>query len=218
MVKTWDISAGLCKASLQTPAGDNTWRDVRLIDDRLIVVWCEDDEIYVWGTIKDNPPKIVAAVSPGLQGLRISGDGSKVFFLLEESIEAWSIHTGELVGEVMLELEEGFYLDPLQMDGSKIWIRLKDSSTLGWDFGASDSPVLLSNGPAEKPLLDFIGGTFWQTRGPALVKNTITGKEVFPLSGRYVVSEDIEWDGWYLAAGYQSGEVLIMDFHHLSSQ
>ena len=56
MVKTWDISAGLCKASLQTPAGDNTWRDVRLIDDRLIVVWCEDDEIYVWGTIKDNEP------------------------------------------------------------------------------------------------------------------------------------------------------------------
>jgi hypothetical protein len=147
----------------------------------------KDNQIYVWGTNKDDPPKVVTTFPSDLKGLRISEDGSKFFTLIEGSIQAWSIHTGESVGEVKLELEEGYYLDPLQMDGSKIWIRLKDLSTQGWDFGVSNSlPVPLSNGPTERPLLDFIGGASWQTDDPSWIKNTVTGKEVFQLSGRYV--------------------------------
>ena len=218
VVRTWDISTGLCKESFQTPAGDNIWRDARLVDDRLIVVWHNDgdERIYVWGTNKDDPPKVVTILPSDLEDLRISGDGTKFFTLTNESIQAWSIHTGESMGEVKLELEEGFYLDPLQMDGSKIWVQLKDSSTQGWDFGLPNSPpVPLSTGPAERPLLDFIGGASWQTKGPPWIKNIVTGKEVFQLSGRYVGPEVIEWNGQYLVAGYESGEVLILDFHHL---
>ena len=111
---------------------------------------------------------MVAILSFDLEGLQISGDGSKYFCLLKGSIQAWSSHTGDPVGEVELELEEGFYLDPLQMDGSKIWIQLKDPSTQGWDFGVSDSPpVPLSDGPAERPLLDFFGGASWQPKEPS---------------------------------------------------
>jgi hypothetical protein len=88
------------------------------------------------------------------------------------------------VGEVKLQLEEGFYLDPLQIDGSKIWIRLKDSSTQGWDFGVlNPPPIPLSDGPTEKPLLDLIGGAWWQTKELSLVKNTVTGKGVFGFLG-----------------------------------
>ena len=133
-------------------------------------------------------------------------------------IQAWSTHTGELVGEVKLEFEPRFHLDPLQMDDSKIWIQLKDLSTQGWDFGVSNSPpVPLSDGPTERPLLDFIYA-FWQAGEPLLIKNTVTGKEVFQLPGRYRKAECIEWDGQYLIAGYGSGGVLIIDFHHLYPQ
>ena len=152
----------------------------------------------------------------GPKGLRISGDGSKFFTLTKGSIQAWSIQTGESVGEAKLELEGGSYLDPLQMDGSKVWVQLKNSSTQGWDFGLPNSPpVPLSDGPSERPLLDFIGGASWQTKDPSWIKNAVTGKEVFQFSGRYVGPVEIQWDGWYLVAGYKSGEVLILDFHHL---
>ena len=123
------------------------------------------------------------------------------------------------MGEMKLELEQGFYLDPLQMDNSQIWIRLKDFSTQGWEFDISNSvPVPLSDGFTERPLLDFIGGAWWQTEDPSWIKNVVTGKEVFQLSGRYVKPNHIEWDGQYLVAGYRSGEVLILDFHHLYPQ
>ena len=218
VVKTWDISTGLCKASFQTPARGSFWRDARLIDDGLIVVWYEDGQVYIWGTNNDNPPKLFATLSSNFKGLRISGDGSKVFCLSERSIQAWSTYTREPMGDVKLELgwEQQFYLDPLQMDGSKIWIRLEDFSTQGWDFGASNSlPVPLSDGPTERPVLDFMGGSSWWTEDPPLIKDTVTGKEVFQLPRRYVRPIDIQWDGQYLVAGYESGEVLILNFHNL---
>ena len=219
VVKTWDISTGLCSASFQTPARGYVRRDARLIDGRLIVVWREDKNIYIWDSNKDDPPKMVTTLSSNLVGPRISGDGSKVFCLFKRSIQAWSICRGEPAGEVKFKLEQEFYLDPLQMDGSKIWIRLKDLSTQGWDFGVSSSlPIPLSHGPTESPLLDFIGGAPWQTKEPAWIKNTVTGKKVFELSGRYARPRVIQWDRQYLIAGYWSGEVLILDFHYLYPQ
>ena len=122
IVKTWDISTGLCKTSFQTPAGDNVWRDARLIDGRSIVVWYNGNQIYISGNSKDDSPKMVAKFSSGCKDLRISGDGSNFFCLSERSIQAWSTHTREPVGEVKLELEQEFYLDPFLMDGLKIWI------------------------------------------------------------------------------------------------
>ena len=219
MVKAWDISTGLCKASYQTPAGDNFWRDARLVDDRLIIVWYAHVQISIWSTNKDDSPKTLATLPSFPKGLRISGDGSKVFCLSDRLIQAWSTHTGELMGEIKLELEQAFCLDPLQMNGSKIWIQLKDHSTQGWDFGISNSvPVPLSDGSTERPLLDFIGGNLWQTEDSSCIRNIITGKEVFQLSGMYVKPRCIEWDGQYLVAGYGSGEILILDFHHLYPQ
>jgi len=103
MVKTWDISTGLCKASFQTPAKGYCKRDVQLIDGRLIIVWYQNDKIHIWDINKSESLQTVDMPSDLLKGFRISGDGSKVFCLITESIQAWSIHTGELVGEVELE-------------------------------------------------------------------------------------------------------------------
>jgi WD40 repeat protein len=38
VVRTWDISTGLCKASFQSPATGRSFRDVQMIDGRLVVV------------------------------------------------------------------------------------------------------------------------------------------------------------------------------------
>ena len=219
VVKSWDISTGHCKESFQTPARDAGWNDARLLDDGLIVVWCKDNKIYIWGTHRNVLPRMVATLSSDLQGLRISGDGSKAFCLFEGLIQAWSTHTGEPVGEVKLELEEGFYLDPFQMDGSKILIRLKDLSTQGWDFSVLNSPpVPLSDGSTERPLLDLVDGDQWQSGYPLSVKSTATRKEVFQLSCQYPRPGVIQWNGQYLVAGYESGKVLILDFCHLYPQ
>ena len=211
VVKTWDLSTGLCKASYQSPVGDRRRRDVQLIDSRLVTVWYEDSKIQIWDTSND---KLLRALDiPQLDpcGIRISGDGSKVFCLAEKSIQAWSIETGEHVGKI--ESERFNYLDPFRMGGSRIWIQLKDLSTQGWDFGTSSaSHVPSSIASTERPLLD-ITGTYLPAGKPFQIK--ISGKVVFELSGKHENPREVWWDGQYLIAGYYSGELLILDFHHM---
>ena len=217
VVKTWDLLTGLYKTSIETPIGDQCWRDVQLIGNRLVIAWCDDDKIHIWDTNKnkdlwtvDRPPHI-------FRGLRISGDGTMVFCLTKTSIQAWSIDTGEHMGKIELELERYWYLDPLQMDGSRVWIRFEDLSTQGWDFGTlSSSFVPLSIGSTERPPLDFIGGAYRQTDGPSRI--VLSGKEVFQLSGKHATPGEVRWDGQYLIAIYSSGELLILDFHNMYPQ
>ena len=211
VVKTWDIFTGCHKASFQTPARGTTWRDTQLVEGRLIVAWCKDPKISIWDAEKRDFLQTMDIGYYKARGVRISGDGSKVFCLIRRSIQAWSIWTGEVVGKV--ELEGDPYLDPLYTDHSRIWVCFKDSITQGWDFVIpGSSPILLSNTSPDRPHLNFIGGTRWDT-GPSVIKDTVTGKEVFQLVGRYAKPTDMQWDGQYLVAGYMSGEVLILDFN-----
>ena len=212
VVKTWDILTGLCKAAIQTPAEGRTWRDVQFIEGRLIVVWYQDQKIWIWDAEKGEYLQVVDIPIDNARGVRISGDGSKVFCLARGSIQAWSIWTGEPMGSV--ELEDETYFDPLYMYGSKIWVCFKDSSTQGWDFGISgSSPIPLSHTLPDRPHLSSHGNR-WGT-SLSIIKDTVTGKEVFRLVGRYAKLDEVQWDGWYLVAGYESGEVLILDFNHM---
>jgi len=212
VVKTWDILTGLCKASFQTPAKGNTWRDVKLIENRLIVVWQSSKGICIWDAEKNESPQRVDIYRVPINGIRISGDGSKAFCLYKRSIQALAIQTGEVVG--IVELEDGLCMDPLHVDGSKIWVCFEDSTIQGWDFGTSgSSPIPLSNIFPNRPHLNLIGGTRWDT-GPVMIKDAVTGKEVFQLVGRYAKPTEIQWDGQYLIAGYESGEVLILYFNY----
>ena len=104
-------------------------------------------------------------------------------------------------------------------DGSRVWVHFKDSQAQGWDFGIPGStPVPLSDPPPDRLCLDVISGTEkWNTR-PSRIKDMVTGKEFFQLSGRYATPTRSQWDGQYLIAGYTSGEVLILDFNHAISQ
>jgi len=46
------------------------------------------------------------------------------------------------------------------------------------------------------------------------IEDVAAGKEVFQLAGRYAKPSVTQWDGQYLVAGYDSGEVLILDFSY----
>ena len=117
--------------------------------------------------------------------------------------------------EVKLELQGMLHLDSLSIDSSKVWTQTRKSSTQeGWDFGTVGSSPVPFDPSTGRPQLDFIGGTPWQTNSPSKIKDTVTGKEVFQLRGKYASPSDVQWDGRYLTAGYESGGVLILDFDH----
>jgi WD40 repeat protein len=217
VVRVWDLSTGLCKAFFQNPAKGRAWKDAQIIDDRLILVGhlMGGEEVYIWDIEKEEPLQTVEAHTQ-VRDLRISGDGSKVFCLGWELIQVWSMWTGEVVGEV--ELMGLAVLGSLYVDGSKIWVWFKDSSTQGWDFGIlGPSPIQLSNTSSERPHLNFIK-SYRKGDPPPRIKDTVTGKEVFRLSGRYANPFASQWDGRYLVAGYGAGEVVILDCNHLCVQ
>ena len=101
----------------------------------------------------------------------------------------------------------------LTIDGLKVWAHWPQSKSQGWDFGIPDSsPVQLSNMPtlSNRNLL-------WD---PILarIKNAVTGAVIFQLSERFAKPVDVQYDGSYLVAGYESGEILILNMKHVLLQ
>ena len=205
VVKTWNLSTGLSEISFPIPAKNTLWADAQLIDGRLVVVWFKRNKISVWDTERGELLKPIFVSD--CRGLRISGDGSKVFCLSIKSINAWSMSTGEPAGQAQWESVP--YMDDFYSDGSKIWIRFEDSLVEGLDFDVSDSsPTPLLNTSVERPHLEFMPSPF-------RIEDRNTGKKVFQLSGRYAKPQAVQWNGQYLVAGYSSGEVLILNFCNL---
>jgi len=221
VVKTWDIFTGHCKTSFCTPAKKIEWGEAELVDGRLIFGWCSGRKIHIWDTKKGELLQTVDVRSHFLaMGLRISENGSKVYLLDDKSIRAWSIQTGGVAGEVRLEGEPLF--NSLVVDGSRVWVHFKDLKIQGWDFGFTGSaPVPLSGSSllsVPRSHLYFIDCTrVWNTE-PSRVKNTVTGEEVFRLTGKYGKPTVAQWDGQYLIAGYDSGAVLVLDLNQVISQ
>ena len=227
VAKSWDISTGLPNASFQVPAEElrvgSMWGDMQLIDGRWIFAWHVDLHLYIWDTRKGSPHIIDAQWESWFAAPRISGDGSKVFLLIDDSIQAWSVWTGEVVGEVELEGDVGLggrgelCCHPLIVDGSRVWVHFNDSQIKGWDFGTTDSaPILLFNRAPDSSHLEL--NIKWEHANPYRIKDSMTGNDIFQLSGRYANPTDVQWDGQYLVAGYWSGEVLILSFTHMSPQ
>ena len=217
VVRTWDLSTGLCKSSIKTSAGPLSEIDIQLIDGRLFIVWCTYKKIYVWDTQKEEHPRKVDTKSYFSTAVRISGDGSIVFLLDWEYIQAFSTQTGEVVGKVRVE---GKLSDnPLIVDGLRVWVHFKDLSTQGWDFGVPGSiSIGPFNAPLASPRLEFICGmTGVTTVQPPRVKDTFTGKEIFQLPRRDQGPTKFHCDGQYLVAGYKSGELLILDLGQMIS-
>lgn len=225
VVKTWDISTGLCKTSFQTPAKAYHKRDVQLIGDSLIFVWQPDKKLYILDVEKEEVLQMVDGPQGYIWDIRISGDGSRVFCLYKSIqtfiIQAWSILTGEVEGKI--EFESDGFPGLFTVDGSRVWVQSISLKTQGWDFGSAGlSPVQLSDMPSLHPNGTDLWVTYPSLRDTvtrkvviqlAGIKDTATGKVVIYLAGRFTIPCDVQWDGQYLAAGYKSGEILILDFN-----
>jgi len=209
IVRIWDLSTGFCKASFETPAKDSHLSDAQLIDNRLVLVWYTDGKIHIWDVEKGELLQTVRAPWGNVQDLRISGDGSKVF-CMEQNIHAWHIWTGEVMGKVEL----GYSQYPntfLNIDSSRVWIH-SPRGIEGWDFGVSDSSSIKKCAKQpNRPHLDFIGSIRKDRSHIPGIEDTTTKMEVFRLPSGYTRPNDAQWDGQYLVAGYDSGEVIILD-------
>ena len=210
MVKIWDISTGLCKTSFQTPAKDSPKRDAQLINGKLIFIWHSDFKINIWGTEKGELPLAVYGPGDYVDDLRISGDGSRVFSLYSQFIQALSVQTGEDMGRV--ELGFSTYVRSFTVDSSRVWVYCPHSGYQGWDFGIPGSvPVQLPGVPPHR--LHPNGTMLWDISLSRL-KDTATGKVVFRLSRGFATPIDAQWNGQYLVVCYPPKEVLILDFSH----
>ena len=207
VVRIWNLSTGLCKASFQTPLKHFHKRDVQLINNRLISVWYENWKINIWDTEKG---ELLFAVDGPLfvQDLRISGDGSKVFSLDDESIQVWSVQTGEIVEKVFIMGSDDFS-GTFTVDGSRVWVHYPNSEYHGWDFGKPNS---LSIQLPNVAMLCLNGTMLWDTT-QSKIRDIDTGKVVFQLSGRFANPPNVQCDGCFLVAGYETGEVLILDIN-----
>ena len=226
MVQTWDLSTGLCTASFRTAVRGG--RDVRLINGRLIIVCDGKDcgneavdedgagEIQIWDIEKGELLRAVDTSERIIIDLWISGDGAKVFCLGEGSIRAWSTWTGEYAGGVTFQGR--LQPDSLTVGGTKVWVHFVRSPSQGWDFGVpGEPPVPLPNSSPNKPRLDITDDTEGQNTSGARIKDTATAHEFLQLSRRFAEPCAIQCDHRYLVAGYESGEVLILDFTHMLS-
>jgi len=212
VVRVWDLSTGLCKASFQTPAKGSCLRDVHLIDNRLVLVWYSAAKIHIWDIKKEKLLQTVGAPR-NIQDIRISGDGSKVFSLESNFIHAWYIWTGKAMGKVPLYCN--IYLDSFLATGSSsVWVGFYNHNhgIAGWDFGVPGSSSIKEHTePPNRPHLDFIGGMRQHRSILPGIEDSTTGREVFQPPSRYARPNDAQWDGQYLVAGYDTGEVLILD-------
>ena len=204
VVKSWDISTGVCTTSSQTPAKNPHRADIQLVNGRVVFVWYIDEKVHVWDT--GNGELLWEADGPWFRvdDLRISGDGLRVFGLCAPDLRAWSLQTGGVVGKMKIE-----YCGPfgfLAVDGSKVWAHWPESNYKGWEFNTLGSaPMKLPNTSAPPN-----STRLWDPR-QARIKNPATGEVVFQLSGRFSSPVRVQCDGSYLVAGYQTGEVLILD-------
>lgn len=225
IVMTWDTSTGHFKQSSRTPAKDIGHGDMQLIRGRLIVVWCNEPgqptcQLCAWGVKGDQLQKMY--IPPCLtKGIRISGDGSMAFHIYgvkeEHYIQVWSLQTGELTNNVKLGHTYTYFLDPLRMDDSKILIQNFGLTARCWDFGTLGStPTCLSKASVAKYRVNFVSIPQGLQATPIVrIEDSVTGKQVFLLPGRYAHPFATQWDGQHLIMGYGSGEVLILNLSHI---
>ena len=225
VVKVWDISTGLCKASFMTPAKGK--RDIQQIGGSLVTVWYDwrigaPGKVHVWDVEKGEAIWTLGQSWSRALDLKISGDGSQVFLLDYQSIQAWSISTGEPMGEVKLK---GKQPQGLIVNGSRVWLSYSeptvhspsDPGPVGWDFGIPDCPSIPPpNTFPDRPCFTLVDGTIQKHAGSSWVEDTVTGRQIFYLPKRLAINSRVShWDKQYLVLGHHSGEILILNFSHV---
>ena len=229
VIKTWGILTGPHKGSPQIPAEDFHQSNTQLVDNKLIFVWYADEKINIWDAEKGELLQTINVPGGSVGYLRISGDGTKVFCVDEESIQAWEIWAGETVGKVRardmkIQTEDGRMMSGksvhvLGIDGSKVWVVFYTSlhkHREGWDFGIPGSPPTQFSLPkVTSDRLHLNDDSVWETE-MSRMKDLVNGKVVVQLPERFGRAFHVQWDGHYLVVSLKSKEVVILDFSNVS--
>ena len=211
VVRICDIFTGLGKASFQTPAQGSNKRDIQLINGRLVVAWCIDWKIKIWDVEKEEL-LLIADGPSGLEDIKISEDGSRVFSLGAHVVQAQALHTGEVMGQVWIKFLQ-YSIRSLIVNGSRVWLHYPNGKSQVWDFGTmGSSPVQLPDIPLH--ILHPNGAILWNT-GLCCIEEKATGKVIFQLSKRHGKPVNVQWNGQYLVTSFISGEVLVLDVSHV---
>ena len=218
ILDVWDTSTSHCKASFQIPIGSFSKQHAQLVNGRLIftsweggatgVSYPTGGKVYLWDV--EEGELLWAVDTCGYrEDIKISQDGSRVFCLYEESLQALSAETGEVMGQV----EVGGMGSHLTVDGFVVWVHYSDSEYQGWDFGTSDvSPIQSLNVSLSQ---QYLNGTLQWVPSLCGIKNETTGKVVFWVPKKYGRIFDVQWNEHYLVVCFKSKEVLILDFSHI---
>lgn len=164
--------------------------------------------VYIWDVYKGKLLHRLDAPNGCVMGLRISEHESMIFCLDWSSVHAWSSWTAEAVGKEELGLEVLGPQRSLIVGCSTVWVHSLHQRPWDGCLGSQThpSPLWLSGRPA----LHF-NDTKFHLSG---IEDTITGQVIFQLGGRFTKPVDVQSNGQYLH--YQSEEVLILDFNHMS--
>ena len=215
MIKAWGISTDPSKGPLQIPAENPHQSNIQPIESKLIFVWHADQKIKIWDAEKGELLQTIEVPGSRVTGLRVSGDGSKVFCVGHGFIGAWDIWTGNVVGKVMRFQSQAKIL---ATDGSKIWTEISRPYSFevhGWDFGIpGSSPVRLVNQLPDR--LHLNETMVWEI-DTSRMKDVATGKVVFWLPERFG-KVHVQLGGQYLVVSLKSREVLIIDVSHMVLQ
>jgi len=223
VIKSWGTLTGLHKGSLQIPAESSHQRNTQLIDNRLIFVWCADKKINIWDAKKGELLQTINVPVGSVKGLKVSGDGTKVFCAYKEYIQAWDIRTGEAAGEVRaqdvrLKDRDAEEVRILATEGSKIWAQVSMGGWFcekRWDFGIpGSSPVLFPHDESPPEMFHLSDNKVWEA-SMSRMKDTVTGKVVVQLPERFRHRANAQWDGHYLIIHYWP-EPVILDFSNVS--
>jgi len=228
VIKTWGISASLHKGSLQILAEGSHQSNTRQFDNKLIFVWYADEKINIWNAEKGGLLQTINVPGGSVSVLKVSGDGSKVFCIYKESIQAWDIWTGEVMGNMRFQnvgiqygdkVVVGEGVQVLGIDGSKVWVFyyvLGVGRWEGWDFGIpGPTPTQISSSNDPPDMLHLNDNMVWETK-ISRMKDIVTGKVVVQLPERSGKTTHVQWNGHYLVISFRSEEVVILDFSNLS--
>ena len=184
-LKVWDTSTNLCKTSFQIPPREVSYapspEHAQMINGRLIFTWYEDKTISLWD-VEEGELLWTVNVHSDVYDIKISQDGSRVFCLFEEFLQALSAETGKVLGQVKVK-DRQFRFGYLSVDGFVVWVCYYNSEYQGWSFGISDpSPVRLLD---VFPYQCYLNSSLRWDSSLYGIKNEATGKVAFLVPEKY---------------------------------
>ena len=236
-VKLWDLSIGLPKTLLQTSETERVVKCARLVKGTLILAHCYTSHNETWdlgiSTWDVEAQKRLRmkyldnALWFGNNGFVLSEDGTTMFSMGEEEIQAWCTQTGKKRGWRKYELVEGKHPSKATLDrsGHSKGLPVRGRNLSNFSLNLLGPPGEYVTEPLRVESFDvFITGNnahltvndIKEVDGEICLSPSLS--RVFQLPKRSTEPIQAQWDGQYLFVAYQAEDVVILDFVHALSR